>query len=91
MLRAACLLGTAPNSASKPSSIQKTRVLFQPEAALLNGTSDTCEGGRAGTPIPDFLTLNLKGEMLKYVFVLAVMGAPWSKRHLTICSFSCSP
>lgn len=41
------------------------------------------DGGRAGTLIPDFLTLNIKGEMLEYVFVLTVMGAPQSRRHLT--------
>lgn len=82
MLRAVCLLGTARNRTSKPSSTQKTRVLFQPEAALQNETSETCDGGRAGTLIPGFLTLNLKGEMLKYVSVLAVMGAPWSRRGI---------
>lgn len=43
-------------------------MLFQPEAALQNETSDTCDGGKAGTLILwGFLALKLKGEMLKYV------------------------
>lgn len=41
MLKAVCLLGTVHNSASKSSSTQKTSVLFQPETALWNGTSET--------------------------------------------------
>lgn len=45
-----------------------------------------CDCGRAGTLILDFFTLNLKGAMIKYVFVLVVMGALCSRRHLIMCS-----
>lgn len=81
------LLITASASLLPP----KKRVLFQPEAALGTRTSETHECGRAGTLIPDFLKLTLKGEMLKYMFVLAVMGALRSRRQLTMCSYSCFP